>query len=186
MTFSHPYGTYNVQNSINYYIRQTLGTSVPSWMTWNYGVSQPRTLNFNYPDQPLNFPSFSVTHHTASPQQYTQGDKADGVYKGIIRTGQMEINCWTSELLYDNTGQPSGKNEKWMLQLQQMRDMVVLMFEKNRYMQIYDLTDPNNPSALTAVARVMDMREVDVLPDPNPAVHRIRIIVTYQWTERWS
>lgn len=185
MTFTHQFGVYHVTNSINFYIRQNLGTNVPQWMTWNYGVAQPRTLNFNYPDQPLNFPSFSVTHHQSRPAIYSEGDVADAGYRGIIRQGQMEINCWAIEIIQDSAGNTT-KNEKWMLQLQQMRDMVFLMFQKRRNLPMYDCTDPNNLVPLNYIVRITDMQEAAVLPDPNPAVKRTRILINYRWTERWT
>lgn len=183
---THQFGIDTVTNSLNSYIKNNLGTLAPSWMDWQYGVSQPRTLNFYWPDQPLNFPSFSVTHHSTEPVTYSEGDRADGNYKGIIRQGLMEINCWTSELIYDQNGNPVGKNEKWRMQLNQMRDMAFLMFEQNRYIPLYDFTDPQNPVSLTAITRIMDIREADTGPDPNPATKRTRILVTHRWVERWT
>ena len=185
-TFTHQFGFSNVTSSINYYLVNNLGVNLPSWMSWNYGVSQPRPLNFSYPDQPLSFPSFSVTHHTSDPFKVAQGDRADGVYRGVTRQGQMEINCWVLELLLDKNGQPAGKNNQWRMQLYTMRDMVFKLFETTRFIQIYDFAVPTAPTLLNAIIKIRDMREAAVMPDPNPAVKRIRTLCTYTWVERYS
>jgi hypothetical protein len=183
-TFTHQFGSYNVTNSINHFIRTNLGLSVPKWMTWNYGVTEPRTLNFYWPDQPLNFPSFSVTHHASDPVMSFEGDRADGTYRGIRRQGSMEINCWVLEIILNKDGSQT-KNTQWMLQLQTMRDMVFKLLEQNRFIPLYDCSDPLNLVALNAVVTIKDIRETTLVPDPNPAVKRIRILATYRWTERF-
>lgn len=183
--FSHQYGIVNVTDSVNFFIKNNLGSSLPSWMDWNNGVTQPRPLNFSYPDQPLSFPSFSVTHHSSDPLIYSEGDRADGTWKGTIRQGMMEINCWTLELVLDKNGNPVGKNNQWRVQLYTMRDMVYKLLQQNRFITLYDFTTPTAPTALAALIRIKDMRESSVLPDPNPAVKRLRILVSYVWTERY-
>lgn len=184
-TLSHLYGQQNIANSINYLMSTRLGENIPDWMEWNYGVTQPRTLNFYFPDQPLNFPSFSVHHLGSDPVIYSEGDRADGDYRGIIRQGMFEVNCWVLEVVLDSKGTIIAKNEKWMSQLQQMRDMVVLLFEQNRSIPLYDFSDVNHPAPLNAILRIQDIREEPVVPDTNPAVRRVRILITYRWTERW-
>jgi hypothetical protein len=183
-TLSHPFGFANVTASINYFLKQNLGTNLPDWMTFNYGVTQPRTLNFYWPDQPLNFPSFSVTHHSSDPVGEYEGDRADGIYKAIERQGLMEINCWVLEVIQNKDGSQT-KNQNWMLQLQQMRDMVFLLFQQNRSITLYDCSNPNSLQDLHALIRVRDIRDTILIPDPNPAVKRVRIIITFRWKERW-
>ena len=183
--FTHQFGWYNVTNSINYFLRNKLGTTVPQWMTFNNGVTQPRTLNFNWPDQPLNFPSFTVTHLSSDPVQSFEGDRADGSYKGIERQGMFEVDCWVLEQTENKDGSQT-KNYKWALQLQTMRDMVFLLLQKNRSILLYDCSDPNSLVALNSIVRLVDIREASVGPDPNPAVKRARILCTYRWVERWT
>jgi hypothetical protein len=182
MTFTHPYGAYNATHSINAFIKNNLGVNAPDWLNWSYGVSQPRSLTFDWPDQPLHFPSFAVTHHSSVPAISSEGDRADGQYKGIIRQGLMEVNCWVSQL----DEKTNEKNYQWAVQLQTMRDMVFLLFEKNRFISMYDYSNPASPTDLKALVRIKDMSEATVMPDPNPAVRRVRILITYRWVERYT
>jgi hypothetical protein len=184
---THKFGIYNVSNSINYLIKSQLPTYAPAWLTWSYGASQPRTLNFNFPEQPLNFPSFSVTHMSDDVAIQSEGDRADGIYKGTIQQGIFDLSCWVLEMVTDANGKPTGeKNEKWWLQMQQMRDAAVLMLKNNRSIPLYDCTDPNNLVALTAIARIQEVRSRVSVPDPNPAVRRTIITATYRWAERFT
>lgn len=177
-TFSHLYGAYDVEGSINYLVKQNLLTNVPTWLTPQTGSVPPRTINFDYPEQPLNFPSFGITHLGSEPLPagVFQGDKADGAYRGTRRFGVCEVNCWVT----------SKGNANWMRDLRVMRDMVFLLFQQHRAIALYDLTTPSAPSALNAVTRVMELREVATEQDPNPALKRKRILMTHQWVERWT
>jgi hypothetical protein len=183
---THQFGIRNAQSSINYAIRTNLASYAPSWLSFRYGVSLPRSLNFNYPDQPLNFPSWSVTHHSSDPIIQSEGDKADGTYRGVIQQGLMEVSCWVLEIEVDDNGKPTGnKNEKWWSQLLDLRDAMVLLLRRNRSILMYDFADANNPVALTALIRLKDVHDRQVTQDPNPAVHRWMITASYTWVERW-
>lgn len=180
MAFSHLWGSYDVEGSINYFLKNNLLTNSPSFLTPQVGATPPRTINYDFPEQPLNFPSFAITHIGSEemPGMTFQGDRADGTFKGIARFGMSEINCWVT----------SKDNANWMRDLRVMRDMVFLLVQKNRYVPLYDLSTPSSPVALNAIVRWMPgrgIREMVVGQDPNPALKRKRILLTYFWTERW-
>ena len=174
-TLSYTMGEYSVQSSLDLFCKTSLGLELPSWFTWVYGTTPPRSLNFGYPEQPLNFPSFGVTHLGDVGEDYFQGDRADGTYKGIRRAAMMEINCWES----------SKNNPAWSQHLRQMSDMVHKLFRNNRTVDMYNFSNPSSPSKLTALIRIERIREVDTVPDPNPSVKRKRVLVTYSWIERF-
>lgn len=179
-TFSHNYGAYSVEGSLNYFLKQNLLTNAPAWMNVRTGQAGQNTLNFDYPEQPLVFPSFAVTH-IGSDEMVAgtyQGDRADGANKGTSRFGMVEIDCWET----------SKDNFAWMQHLRQMRDMVYLLFQQHRAIPLYNLTVPTAPVALNAIVRVKPpngIRELATGNDPNPATKRKRIMVTYWWTERF-
>lgn len=180
MAFTHNYGAYSVEGSINYFLKNNLLTNTPSWLTPVVGNAGQNTLNFDFPEQPLVFPSFAVTHIGAEemPGMTFEGDRADGSNKGIQRFGMSEINCWVT----------SKDNFTWMRDLRVMRDMVFRLFQTNRAIQLYDLTTPASPVALNSIVRLLagrGIREVVIGQDPNPALKRKRILLTYQWTERF-
>lgn len=180
-TFSHLYGAYDVEGSINYFLKNNLLTNIPSWMSVVTGSAGANTLNFDFPEQPLVFPSFAVTHIGSEemPGMTFQGDRADGTKKGIARFGMSEIDCWVT----------SKDNAAWMQQLRQMKDMVTLLFQQNRAIPIYDLTVPASPVAVNSIVRLVagrGIREMATGQDPNPATKRKRIVLTYFWIERFS
>lgn len=185
MTFSHTYGAYNAEASINYFLNVNLSANLPSWWSTWYtgtyltGTGTLRSLNFDYPEQPLTFPSFAVTHLGSEPipGQRAESDHADGTFTGIRMMGMCEVDCW----------EQSKGNFNWMRNLRQMRDMVFRLIETQpaRAISMYDFTTPASPSALQAVVRIDKIQEATTPPDPNPAVKRKRILLTYSWTERW-
>ena len=177
MAFTHLYGAYDVEGSINYFLKNNLLTNVPDFLVAQVGSVPPRTINFDYPEHPLVFPSFGITHLGSEPLPgMSQGDRAGTTWKGVRRFGVCEVNCWVT----------SKDNANWMMHLRVMRDMVFKLFQQNRAIALYDLTTPTAPSALSAVTRVLEMREVATEMDPNPSVKRKRILITHHWTERFT
>lgn len=181
MPFTHNYGYFTVVGSISYFLKNNLLTNTPTWLTPVTGQAGQNTLNFDFPEQPLVFPSFALTHLGSEEMvgMTFQGDRADGTNKGIQRWGMSEINCWVQ----------SKDNSNWAMHLRIMRDMVFKLFSQNRAIQLYDLSNvPTVGAALGSVVRLMPgrgVREMQVAPDPNPAVKRSRILLTYFWTERF-
>lgn len=182
-TFAHNFGAYSIEGSINYFIKNNLLTNQPVWMNSQQGTVPPKTINFDFPEQPLNFPSFSVTHLGSEemPAKTFQGDRADGANKGTMRFGMCEIDCWV------DAGGNASQNQ-WMMHLRQMRDMVFKLFEQNRAIPVYDFTVPTAPAGTQTIVRVMadrGIREAAAPLDPNPSVRRKRILITYHWVERF-
>lgn len=180
-TFAHTGGAYHVEASVNYFFKNNLLTDLPVFLTAQTGSVPPRTINFDYPEQPLVFPSFAITHlgSEAVPGHTFQGDRADGSHTGVPRFGLCEIDCWVT----------SKDNANWMMHLRVLRDMVFRLFQRTRAIPLYDFTVPTAPATQSAVVRVdasRGLREVATEPDPNPAVKRKRILLTYHWIERFT
>ena len=177
-TFDHPWGEGTVKSSLNKFIKDNLVTNLPTWMSWvsTPSVGQARTLNFDYPEQPFQPPSFGVAHLGSDELMKFGGDRADGTNKGTMRFGLMEVDCYVS----------SKNNFAWAQQLSDMRDMVFKLLQQNRAIALYDFTNPTTPVALNAIVRTENIREVAVQPDPgNPALKKKRILVRYFWVERF-
>lgn len=175
MPFSHLYGQSNIVGSINTFIKTNLGTGAPTFLNWTYGTVPPRSINFDYPDIPLVFPSFSVSHLSTVERERFQGDRADKGFQGVWRQGIFEVDCWI-----DSTADTS-----WRVHLDTMRDMAFKMFEQSRAITLYDYTTPASPTALGAIARIVDIQEQKIFDDPKPEVKRIRITAQYEYMERF-
>lgn len=172
-TFSHLYGSYSVESTINLFLKDNLGTSAPSWMTWQ--TVSPRTLVFDYPDAPLSTPCFAVAHRGSEPGLLSQGDHVGGTGLGQAQRGAMEINCWVT----------TKGNNSWMRQLRDMRDMVYKTVFSNRTIQMQSFADPTSASALAAVVHFTRLRETPVTLGHNPSLQRKQIVIGYSWLERF-
>ena len=175
MSFSHPYGTYSVQGTLNRWLETNLtAKGIPTWMTTARVV-------FDYPRESLFGGSgwaFSVTHFDADPVGAYQGRHVGEGEVGTPMQGMMEVSCWASRQ------HASGAAPQW---IRQMGDMVSHLFASAVNVPLTDLyTDPAGASGLTALVRVQPARHAPVVPDVNPDVVRRRYLVNYSWIERVS
>lgn len=169
MPFTFTTGEYNVQGSLNKFILNNLGSSLPTWMT-------SLTLNFDYPNIPLTFPSFSVTYFPTREIQRFEGDRAEGSNKGVTKKGIVEINGWID----------STSSQDYQMRLRQMKDMIEKLFRQNPAISILDIySSTSNPQATGYILRITDINELQVNQDPNPAVKRVRMQIGFIWTERF-
>ena len=165
-------GFYNVMGSLNQFFQnQVTGAGLPAFMP-------SAVVNFDYPQQPLTFPSFSVTHLGSEPAAIAQGSQLDPGWRGYRRVGLMEIDCWESEQ------RASGQAVRNVTIL---RDMAARVFATGAGIPILDVYGTTGtPTANGTIIRAMAAREAGIERDENPDVVRRRLIIEYNWLERVS
>ena len=168
MSFSFITGDYNVQGSFNKYFQDNIDNNLPTWLT-------SVTVNFDYPNIPLVMPCFSVTHLPSRELERFEGDRADNG-KGVRKKGMVEISGWVD----------STNSQNYTMYLRQMKDMIVKLFRENPAIPILNIYGgTTNPSSTGYILRVNDINELPTNQDPNPAVKRVRVQITYDWVERF-
>lgn len=167
---AHPGAAYNVEGTINKFILDNItAQGLPTWMASS-------VVNFDYPDTPLTYPSFSVTHLAQIGTAIAQGNQLDPGFKGRRKDGIVEVNCWESK----ERGHP-GHNQH----VKQMADMVSRVFATGASTQILDVYGSTaNPTSNGTLVRMGGAEPVTTPRDPNPDVLRIRILIGYNWLER--
>jgi len=174
MTFEHKFGTYNVEGTLNNWVRVNLtAAGVPVWMP-------SARVVFDYPETPLisghSGHAFSVTHLGAEVVGTFEGNNTVAGSAGQMMQGMMEVNCWVSK-------QQAGG--AWPGRLRQMGDMVGRLFTSGSQVEITNLyTSTAAPSGAGGLINVKRAYEVQVAPDPNPDIMRRRFLTTYRWIER--
>lgn len=168
-TFTWPVGAFNVQGSLNYAFQNNINTNLPGWVSASFPVI------FNYPDEPLVFPCFSVTHLGGFDEPLSEGDLVDAGLRGQRVNAIAEVSAWQS----------AKDNYNWPRDLVVMRDMVKKLFGGTRTIVVADYySSPSNPSNTNYVIRIERVDEVAFAPDPNPNVKRKRLLVHYYYVER--
>lgn len=182
-TFTALTGDYNVNASLNYWLKNNLNVSLPAWKTGGFGI------NYDYPDVPLfdegagdYAPKFSVSHlGTTEDPTHTQGHRLDPGTMGQKQYGIMEISAWVNVKSGATT-----LNANWRRDLTQMRDMLKSLFSANRTIQIVDVySSTSNPANAGYLIRIDSVERVDTPPiEPNPNVRRERVLIHYCWWAR--
>ena len=176
MTFQHPYGTYNVQGSLNEWFRVNVtAAGIPTWMP------SARIL-YDWPEEGIitghSGHAFTVTHLGPDPVGSYQGRIVGDGQRGTNMLGIMEVNCWVSR---------EYAGGAFTQRLRQMSDMVSYLFGSARAVAITDFYgDISNPENVTAIVRLEAGRQVAVGPDVNPDIRRMRFLANYTWLERVS
>ena len=175
MTFSHPYGTYNVEGSFNNWFETNItGQGLPSWMPSArvvFGWDEETPIISGYSGA-----AFSVAHLGNEPIQEYQGRRVGAGAVGHTREGMVDVSCWVSKQQAGNA---------YTQRQRQMADMVHHLFASAREFEITDLYGSlSAPTGIGALVRLQGAAEVDVAPDPNPDIQRRRFLVTYSWVER--
>src|SRR3989337_686952 len=87
---AHPGSFYNVAGSFNdFFADQVTANGLPAFMPSS-------VVNYDYPRQPLTYPSFSVTHLGQETREIAQGRNLDPGWRGAEQIGVAEISCWES------------------------------------------------------------------------------------------
>lgn len=161
----------NVAGSFNnFFATQVTAKGLPAFMP-------SAVVNFDYPVQPLTYPSFSVTHlGSVAVREVAQGRQLDGGWKGAEQVGLAEISCWES------FGRASGAHT---YNLRIMRDMAARVFGTGAAINILDVYGSTSaPTGNGTIVRAGPVREAPAGPDPNPDVQRVRLLVQYTYLER--
>ena len=166
MAFSWPRSTYNARASFNRWFR--VNYSAAGWPAAYTAGGIP--VNFEYPDVPLTFPSFSVTHLGEIDGQRFQGDRMNGG-TGSYRYAITEVSCWAS-------GDASGA---WSRDLWQMHDMAAYLFQSARsipLLNVYATTATANLTAIGVLRLGPDSvyEDVEAPMEPSRNVHRLRML----------
>ncbi|KKK68486.1 hypothetical protein LCGC14_2943550 [marine sediment metagenome] len=176
MAFEHPYGSYNVQGSLNEWFRVNVtGNGIPAWMPSAF-------IHYDFPETGLisghSGHAFSLTHQGADPIQQYQGRIVGDGQRGTLMESTLEVNCWLSR---------EKAGGAYTHRLRHMGDMVSYIFQSARDVPLTNVygstTDPEN---VTALIRIKPANEQPVLPDPNPDIVRRRFLIDYRWLERVS
>ena len=162
----------NAEGSFNdYFARQLTGAGVPGFLG---GLSA--VVNYQYPYQPLTFPSFSVTHIGAVATTYHR-DLGDGT-RAAHMVGQAQIDCWQS------WNKASGQAH---YHLQQMTDMAARPFATGAAIAMLNVNAGTAyPIPNGTLVRAEPAEYSHSPPDPNPDVMRMTLLVRYSWEQRVS
>jgi hypothetical protein len=167
---AHPGAAYNVIGSFNdYFEREITAKGAPAWLP-------SAVVNYDWPQQPLTFPSWSVTHLGTETREVAQGRHLDPGWRGAEQIGLAEISCWES---YQRAPGVAWRN------LRTLRDMAARMFATGAAVPILDVYGTTGtPTGNGTILRAGPVREAPLGPDPNPDVLRVRLLVTYNYLER--
>jgi hypothetical protein len=174
VTFSHVYGAFNAEGSVNEWFRKYItANGTPAWMP-------SARVVYDRQEGPLfvghSGHAFSVEHLGSEPIMHYQGRNTIGGSAGHMRQGLAEVNCWISK---------SSAGTEYPMRLRQMGDMVTRTFASGLAVPLLNLyTGVNAPSSIGAIVRVSEAEYVPGVPDPNPDVLRRRHLVRYIWEER--
>src|SRR3990167_7128440 len=143
---------YNVAGSLNdYFLKQGTAQGLPAFV--------PRAVaNFDYPQQPLTFPTWSLMHLGHDPREVAQGRQLDPGWKGVEQVGLAEIDCWES---YQRASGQQRRN------LTILRDMAARVFATGAAIPILDVYGSTAaPTSNGTLIRVRPVRESPAPPDP--------------------
>jgi hypothetical protein len=175
VSFSHPFGAFNVEGSLNEWVRVNLtAAGVPSWMPSARVVfDMPRTdLISGHGGH-----AFAVTHLGAPDViEAYQGHNTYGGSAGQLMTNLMQVDCYISR---------EQAGEAYNAKLRQQGDMVTRLFSTGTSVLISNLyTGAGAPTANGGVITLHPARGQGVPQEPNPDLKRLRYLVSYQWMER--
>lgn len=168
-----PGGMLNVEGSFNYFFEKYLtAKGIPSFMS-------TAVVNYDWPRQPLTYPSFSVVHLGSMRGQTWQGHVVDEGFRGAEMIGLAQIDVWES---YNRA---SG-NDKYNIRI--MADMASRVFATGASIPILDVhsttASPNQISGTIIRAEQAESR--GLIADPNPDITRMSLLVQYRWIARAS
>ena len=173
----HDASSFNVRSTLNSWFK----TEIDAW-------SFPAALELTFPGNRVLFdmpgstakvPAFSVHHTPVVLEQSFQGRRgADGEF-AMRSTAFMDISAWTSRI--DSTGQ----TVPFRAQLDYMTAIVEQVVTKTTHRLILDYAaDFDSPANTAFKVNLHGIESQTVVPDPNPAIERVRILVYYSWILR--
>lgn len=177
----HDASSFNVEITLNDWLdTQITAHSFPAWLSF----SGNRVL-FTPPENTANIPCFTVHHTPVMVSPRFQGNRADDSNYGQWAVSLMDISCWVVK--ETETDQTEAIIAPYMTQLNYMASLIHELVTKTPYILIKDydasLTNPANTSYKVNFGGIEGQ---EVLPDPNPVIARVRILVSYRWILRSS
>ena len=159
---AHPGASYNIIGSFNdFFQTQLTAKGLPDFMP-------SAVVNYDWPNQPLTFPSFSITHLGSEVREVAQGRHLDPGWKGAEQIGIAEVDVWES---YQRASGNHWRN------IRIMADMARRVFATGAAISILDVYGSTATATGTGtVVRVGPMREAPLGLEPNPDVTRIRLL----------
>lgn len=175
MVFTHAYGAYNVNASLNTWFQANItAAGLPAWMpsarvVFDYGQETPIISGYSGH-------AFSVAHLGADVAEQYQGRNSLGGSAGQRMAGIMEVNCWVSKQAAGNA---------YTQRLRHLGDMVTTLVTQTKAVRLTNYyTSTAAPSALPVLVRLENWEEVAVGEDPNPDIRRKRFLIDYSWLDR--
>lgn len=172
-------GAYAAEASLNWHLHKHLSALTADWfVAWRLAPAESAHLRFDWGDEPLNPPCFAVAHLETEADTPGLGYSR---HAGAAGTGYpvahlTEISCW-----HTRYWSPTSPNPAWAAQLRQMADMVRRVFASAPQAPLLDLDSATaHPFVTAGLIRFRGIREVATPPDPNPALVRRRILLS--WT----
>lgn len=168
---AQPGAMLNVEGSFNdFFQKQVTAKGLPAFMT-------SAVVNFDYPRQPLTYPSFSVVHLGAVRGQTFEGHIVDDGWRGAEMIGLAQIDVWES---YNRA---SG-NDKYNIRV--MADMASRVFATGASIPILDVhATTANPNQISGtIIRASQAENNGLITDPNPDITRMSLMVQYRWIAR--
>lgn len=164
-------GLYNAEGSFNYFVKTFI--SANGWPSGPISAS----AYFDWPTQNLTFPCVTVVHLGGRREDVAQGRIIDGANRtSAYRQRRMtEVSCWVD----------SQRNVNWVRDLRQLRDTVELMFNQNFAVQLYDIYSGTANPPTAGLLRIKGVSEAPAALDENPAIKRIRMLVNWEYLEKF-
>lgn len=161
---------FNVEATLNKWLFDALSAFTrPAWLT-----TMPAFV-FNAEEITASLPCFAITHIPAGMADLWQGRAVGDGYAGRRALGLLSVSCYVTRTA----------NPNWTAQLRTMRDMVSSTATASRTVVIQEYqADPVNPTATTFKINLEDTQETPTEADPNPAIERARVLITYSFTFR--
>jgi hypothetical protein len=178
MTTLHETVAYNVRASLNaHFIEQLALFDRPAWLQPSHWPGSMVVLN--WPEIAANIPCFSINHLPGFNTDTYQGRNAGIGEKAIPEVAICEINAWVSR------DQRWNNQDVWQPRLGFMEGMVKQAHLAAPAVVIKDyLGVPNAPLPTNFRVMLEDLATPSVSPDINPAVERVRMLITYRWNMR--
>lgn len=178
MATLHETVAYNVRASLNaHFIEQLALFDRPQWLQPSHWPTSMVVLN--WPEIAANMPCFSINHLPGFNNDIYQGRSALPGEKAIPETALLEINAWVSR------DQKVNNQEVWQPRLGFMEGMVKQAYLAHPTVVIQDyLGVPNSPLPTNYRVVMEDLATPITTPDTNPAIERVRMLITYRWNMR--
>ena len=177
----HAASSFNVHASLNDWLNTQINAhTFPAWLTF----PGSRVL-FTVPETTATMPCYTVHHIPVMDTPRFQGNRADDSNFGTWAIALMDVSCWAPK--YTETDQLEAQQGHYTMVLAYMASLVQELVAKNTNTLIKQYSaDVDNPTNTSYKVNFGGIEGQTVLPDINPNVERIRIVISYRWILRSS